>query len=77
MCFVRYLTFVFRLPPSDEGEWWELGDESRGGLPYYYQTKTGETVWERPNGFVIPLSILQVRNPVISCSVYCVLCLSE
>jgi len=49
-----------RLPPSEEGEWWELTDESRG-LAYYYQTKTGETVWERPPGFVIPLGILQVR----------------
>ncbi|KAF5385859.1 hypothetical protein D9615_002353 [Tricholomella constricta] len=41
----------FVLPPSEEGEWWELADDSRGGLPYYYQTKTGETVWERPAGF--------------------------
>ena len=48
-----------RLPPSTEGEWWELVDESRG-LPYYYHTKTNETVWERPDGFVIPLGILQV-----------------
>ncbi|KAL0956203.1 hypothetical protein HGRIS_002360 [Hohenbuehelia grisea] len=49
----------FVLPPSAEGEWWELSDESRGGLPYYYHTKTSETVWERPDGFVIPLGILQ------------------
>ncbi|KAK0212594.1 hypothetical protein DFS33DRAFT_1370164 [Desarmillaria ectypa] len=49
----------FVLPPSAEGEWWELSDESRGGLSYYYQTKTGETVWERPPGFVIPLGIIQ------------------
>ncbi|KIY50379.1 hypothetical protein FISHEDRAFT_39699 [Fistulina hepatica ATCC 64428] len=49
----------FVLPPSADGEWWELSDESRGGIPYYYQTKTGETVWERPFGFVIPLGILQ------------------
>jgi hypothetical protein len=48
------------LPPSADGEWWELSDDSRGGLPYYYQTKTGETVWERPEGFVIPLGIIQV-----------------
>ncbi|KAF8828813.1 hypothetical protein HHX47_DHR3000364 [Lentinula edodes] len=52
----------FVLPPSDEGEWWELCDESRGGIPYYYQTKTGETVWERPTGFVIPLGILQHKG---------------
>ncbi|KAG5351861.1 hypothetical protein C0989_004684 [Termitomyces sp. Mn162] len=49
----------FVLPPSEEGEWWELSDESRGGIPYYYQTKTGATVWERPAGFVIPLGIIQ------------------
>lgn len=49
----------FVLPPSTEGEWWELSDDSRGGLSYYYQTKTGETVWERPSGFVIPLGIIQ------------------
>ena len=54
-------TLSCRLPPSESGEWWEIGDESRGGIPYYYHTKTGETVWEKPNGFVIPLTVLQVR----------------
>ncbi|KAF5345370.1 hypothetical protein D9758_008505 [Tetrapyrgos nigripes] len=49
----------FVLPPSADGEWWELSDDTRGGLPYYYHTKTGETVWERPSGFVIPLGIIQ------------------
>ncbi len=49
-----------RLPPSPEGEWWEMTDEA-SGVPYYYHTKTGETVWERPQTFVIPLSVLQVR----------------
>ncbi|KAI0259211.1 hypothetical protein BC834DRAFT_1018360 [Gloeopeniophorella convolvens] len=49
----------FVLPPNDNGEWWEIGDESRGGIPYYYHTKTGETVWEKPEGFVIPLTVLQ------------------
>ncbi|KAH6914216.1 hypothetical protein BKA70DRAFT_1142953 [Coprinopsis sp. MPI-PUGE-AT-0042] len=49
----------FVLPPSNEGEWWELADDSRGGMPYYYHTKTGETVWEKPSAFVIPLGILQ------------------
>ncbi|KAF8259441.1 hypothetical protein EI94DRAFT_1773929 [Lactarius quietus] len=49
----------FVLPPSENGEWWEIGDESRGGIPYYYHTKTGETVWEKPDGFVIPLTVLQ------------------
>ncbi|EIW82547.1 RhoGAP-domain-containing protein [Coniophora puteana RWD-64-598 SS2] len=57
---------TFVLPPSPDGEWWELSDPTRGGLPYYYHTRTGETVWERPtaieNGdapFVIPLGIVQ------------------
>ncbi|TFY56119.1 hypothetical protein EVG20_g9052 [Dentipellis fragilis] len=49
----------FVLPPNDNGEWWEISDESRGGIPYYYHTKTGETVWEKPEGFVIPLTVLQ------------------
>ncbi|KAJ7072517.1 hypothetical protein C8F01DRAFT_250322 [Mycena amicta] len=50
----------FVLPPSAEGEWWELSDDSRGGMPYYYQTRTGQTVWERPEAaFIIPLGILQ------------------
>ncbi|KAH9963815.1 hypothetical protein BC827DRAFT_1128657 [Russula dissimulans] len=49
----------FVLPPSENGEWWEISDESRGGIPYYYHTKTGETVWEKPDGFVIPLAVLQ------------------
>lgn len=55
---------LHRLPPSPEGEWWEMIDES-SGLPYYYHTKTGETVWERPEAFIIPLNVLQVRKDVI------------
>ncbi|TFK47062.1 hypothetical protein OE88DRAFT_852748 [Heliocybe sulcata] len=54
----------FVLPPSDEGEWWELLDDTRN-LPYYYHTKSGETVWERPDAFVIPLGVLQVRDYVL------------
>jgi WW domain len=54
-----------RLPPSEHGEWWEISDESRGGIPYYYHTKTGETVWEKPEGFVIPLTVLQVRTSLV------------
>ncbi|KAI0743437.1 hypothetical protein C8Q80DRAFT_1106807 [Daedaleopsis nitida] len=49
----------FLLPPSPDGEWWEMFDEG-SGLPYYYHTKSGETVWERPgDAFVIPLGVLQ------------------
>ena len=51
-------TCATRLPPSPDGEWWEMFDEA-SGLPYYYHTKSGETVWERPNAFVIPLGTLQ------------------
>ena len=54
----------FVLPPSEEGEWWELSSESHNGLSYYYHTKTKETVWERPEGFIIPLSILQVISSI-------------
>ena len=50
---------IHSLPPSPDGEWWEMIDEA-SGLPYYYHTKTAETVWERPQAFVIPLKILQV-----------------
>ncbi|KIJ50528.1 hypothetical protein M422DRAFT_776995 [Sphaerobolus stellatus SS14] len=49
----------FVLPPSSEGEWWELADETRNGLPYYYHTQRGETTWEKPEGFVIPLGVIQ------------------
>jgi hypothetical protein len=53
------------MPPSTEGEWWELADESRDSLPYYYHTKTHATVWDRPDGFVIPLGILQVETSIV------------
>ncbi|QRV79386.1 Rho GTPase-activating-like protein [Ceratobasidium sp. AG-Ba] len=54
----------FVLPPSNEGEWWELNDESRSPpVPYYYHTRTGETSWTRPTGtFVIPLGIVQTTT---------------
>lgn len=68
MCVLRipyYVTLgidTFRsLPPTSDGEWWELRDENRGGIPYYYHTKSGDTTWEKPDGFVIPLGIIQVR----------------
>ena len=49
-----------RLSPW-EGELTAPTDESRG-LLYYSQMKTGETVWEWPDRFVIPLGILQVKQ---------------
>ncbi|KAI0633635.1 hypothetical protein C8Q77DRAFT_1058132 [Trametes polyzona] len=33
--------------------------DEASGLNYYYHTKSGETVWERPDAFVIPLGVLQ------------------
>ncbi|KAI8826685.1 Rho GTPase activation protein [Fimicolochytrium jonesii] len=40
-------------------EWWELFDENHK-LPYYYNTKTGETEWMRPTtGLIIPLHAIQ------------------
>lgn len=50
------------MPITDDGHWWELADEARGGTPYYYHTKTGETQWTRPDGFVIPLGIIQTTT---------------
>jgi hypothetical protein len=68
--FRRISVSLSRLPPSDDGEWWELIDESRS-LPYYYHTKTGDTVWERPGGFVIPLKVIQVRSKPPPRRVFC------
>ncbi len=45
--------------------------DEASGLPYYYHTKSGETVWERPQAFVIPLTVLQVSIPVNHSSVGC------
>lgn len=59
-CLCASSCWLLRLPPSAEGEWWELHDETRGGIPYYYHTKLGETTWEKPDGFVIPLGVIQV-----------------
>ncbi|KAG8904474.1 hypothetical protein FRB99_001686 [Tulasnella sp. 403] len=53
---------TFLMPLTDDGHWWELNDESRGGTPYYYHTKTGETQWNRPEGFVIPLGVIQTTT---------------
>ncbi|KAI9337364.1 hypothetical protein DFJ73DRAFT_849162 [Zopfochytrium polystomum] len=40
-------------------EWWELFDDNHK-LPYYYNTKTGETEWLKPEtGNVIPLIAIQ------------------
>ncbi|TKY88192.1 hypothetical protein EX895_002902 [Sporisorium graminicola] len=47
------------LPPSPDGEWWELFDESTG-REYYYHTRTEESRWTRPlRGMVIPMAAIQ------------------
>ncbi|KAF8332598.1 uncharacterized protein EI90DRAFT_3280525 [Cantharellus anzutake] len=51
----------FVMPPNNDGEWWELEDETRG-VPYYYHTKSGETQWTKPEGFIIPLGIIQTTT---------------
>jgi len=53
------------LPLGESGQWWELSDDTRGGLSYYYHTLTGETRWEKPEDeFVIPLRVIQVLSSV-------------
>jgi len=47
------------LPRSEEGEWYELWSDEHN-LPYYFQTRTSETSWYKPDGFVIPLKAVQV-----------------
>lgn len=57
------------LPPSPNGEWYELWSEEHG-LPYYFHTKSRETRWYRPvaaddhdessnTTFIIPLRAVQ------------------
>jgi hypothetical protein len=44
---------------KDDQEWWELFDDNHK-LPYYYNTKSGETEWLKPvTGTVIPLISIQ------------------
>ncbi|KAG0055632.1 hypothetical protein BGZ83_007932 [Gryganskiella cystojenkinii] len=52
---------IQRQNPS--GEWWELFDDVHN-LPYYYNTKTGQTDWERPQDStnIISLTAIQSTN---------------
>ncbi|KAF9414141.1 hypothetical protein BGZ94_000509 [Podila epigama] len=46
------------------GEWWELFDDVHN-LPYYYNTKTGQTEWERPQDNVNVVSLTAIQKSVI------------
>lgn len=63
----RGILLLPRYPPHRQrknpaGEWWELFDDVHN-LPYYYNTKTGQTDWERPQDStnIISLTAIQVR----------------
>lgn len=46
------------------GEWWELFDDIHN-LPYYYNTKTGQTEWERPHDSNNIISLTAIQKSVI------------
>ena len=39
-------------PRDEKGEWWKLQDDEMG-IPYYYNTSTGEAEWEPPKDATI------------------------
>ncbi|KAF9584293.1 hypothetical protein BGW38_006958, partial [Lunasporangiospora selenospora] len=51
-------------PQDPAGEWWELFDDVHN-LPYYHNTKTGQTEWERPqdSSNIISLTAIQASVP--------------
>ena len=50
---------LFGFPPTEQGEWWS-SVMNPGWDTLLLSDEMGETVWERPEGFVIPLTIIQV-----------------
>ncbi|KAH8924223.1 hypothetical protein BT69DRAFT_98437 [Atractiella rhizophila] len=46
------------VPRPPNGEWWELLDDRRHCL-YYYNSKSGETSWQKPKGLIIPMIQIQ------------------
>ncbi|KAF9977229.1 hypothetical protein BGZ73_006592 [Actinomortierella ambigua] len=51
-------------PGSPAGDWWELFDDIHN-LPYYYNTKTGQTEWERPHDGRQIISLIAIQKSVI------------
>lgn len=50
----------FRKVRDENGEWWELFDESHKRF-YYFNAKTKKSEWQKPdNALIIPMSVLQV-----------------
>ncbi|KAF9179838.1 hypothetical protein BGZ51_006630 [Haplosporangium sp. Z 767] len=57
-------TFYANLRQNPAGEWWELFDDIHN-LPYYYNTKTGQTEWERPQDSTNIISLTAIQKSVI------------
>ncbi|KAJ3151898.1 hypothetical protein HK101_001854 [Irineochytrium annulatum] len=50
---------IIKTKETNEDEWWELFDENHK-LPYFYNTRTRETEWLKPDkGIIIPLMAIQ------------------
>ncbi|KAE8220677.1 hypothetical protein CF319_g5831 [Tilletia indica] len=54
-------TGTFVLPPNPDGQWMEFFDEQHD-LPYFFHSGQNRSQWERPPGFVIPLTTIQEVN---------------
>ncbi|CAD6893806.1 unnamed protein product [Tilletia caries] len=52
---------TFVLPPNPDGQWVEFFDEQHD-LPYFFHSGRKASQWERPPGFVIPLTTIQEVN---------------
>eukprot|EP01089_Gocevia_fonbrunei_P014906 TRINITY_DN4223_c0_g1_i3.p2 TRINITY_DN4223_c0_g1~~TRINITY_DN4223_c0_g1_i3.p2 ORF type:complete len:298 (+),score=56.16 TRINITY_DN4223_c0_g1_i3:270-1163(+) len=50
-----------RIQVAEGTEWWELFDEKHQ-LPYYYNTVSQETIWEKPEG-ITPVPLYTLTQP--------------